>query len=58
MAGIIKEVGDPPNKAYRCPLCFAWLHFIGPWHCYNCGTDWETEDLLEAIETDEYEEVI
>jgi len=41
--GVIADVQDPPRKAYRCPSCSAWLHFIGTWHCYNCGSDWETD---------------
>lgn len=55
--GISREVQDPPHKTYRCPLCGFWLHFscrYACWHCYGCGTDWEQEDLLDAIEADEY----
>jgi len=49
-----KEVAAPPGYHYNCPLCGSPMHFIGPWHCYNCGTDWQLEELLEVMEIDEY----
>lgn len=44
---ILKDVPEPPGYHHHCPLCGSSLHFIGWWHCYECGTDWEVEDIAE-----------
>jgi len=51
------DIAPPPGYHHNCPLCGFPLHFscrFGSHHCYGCGTDWELDDLLEAIEYDEY----
>jgi len=54
---MIADVQDPPGFAYYCPLCPGKkMHFVGKWHCYNCGSDFTLDDLEEIWESEEFQE--
>ena len=54
---VVSIVGYPP-----CPVCFHEYLSLREfqegecyWYCTDCGTEWEVEDLIEAMNTGEEE---